>query len=141
MDCNAPDKFADLSRFKEYRQYIFNGPLSNYGKKKKCGCIGTWIGEGEREIYRFVIWQLYVLPHTRQSGETMTSVSAGHIILTPTQAVESGLPQQETNPGPPHQESRALPTEQLRPQYGPAVQDWYWGSSGYLTYLTYASWF
>ena len=28
------------------------------------------------------VWQFYVLPHMRQSWETMTSVSAGHIILT-----------------------------------------------------------
>ena len=41
----------------------------------------------------------------------MTSVSAGHITLTPTQPVGSGRPQRESNPGPPHQESRALPTE------------------------------
>ena len=41
----------------------------------------------------------------------MTSISAGHIILTPTQPVGSGQPQRESNPGPPHQESRALPTE------------------------------
>ena len=39
----------------------------------------------------------------------MTSVSAGHIILTPTQPVGSGRPQRESNAGPPHQESRALP--------------------------------
>ena len=31
-----------------------------------------------------------MLPHTRQSRETMTSVSACHIILTPTQPEESG---------------------------------------------------
>ena len=55
--------------------------------------------------------QFYVLPHMRQSWETMTSISAGHIILTPTQPVGSGRPQRESNPGPPHQESRALPTE------------------------------
>ena len=24
------------------------------------------------------VWQFYVLPHTRQSGKTMTPVSAGH---------------------------------------------------------------
>ena len=41
----------------------------------------------------------------------MTSVSAGHIILTPTQPVGSRRPQRESNPGPPHQESRALPIE------------------------------
>ena len=41
----------------------------------------------------------------------MASVSAGHIILTPTQTVGSGRPLRESNPGPPHQESRALPTE------------------------------
>ena len=61
------------------------------------------------------VWQFYVLPHMRQSWETMTSVSAGHIILTPTQPVGSGRPQRESSPGPPHQESRALPTEVLRP--------------------------
>ena len=44
----------------------------------------------------------------------MTSVSAGHIILTPTQPVGSGRPQRESNPEPPHQESRALPTEPSR---------------------------
>ena len=38
----------------------------------------------------------------------MTSVSAGHIILTPTQPVGSGRPQRGSNPGPPDQESRAL---------------------------------
>ena len=32
----------------------------------------------------------------------MTSVSAGHIILTPTQPVGSGRPQLESNPTPPH---------------------------------------
>ena len=46
----------------------------------------------------------------------MTSVSAGHIILTPTQPVESGRPQRESNPGPPHQESRALPQSYRAPQ-------------------------
>ena len=61
------------------------------------------------------VWQFYVLPHMRQSWETMTSVSAGHIILTPTQPVGSGRPQWESNPGPPHQKSRALPTELPRP--------------------------
>ena len=45
----------------------------------------------------------------------MTYVSAGHIILTPTQPVGSRLPQSEWNPGPPHQESRALSTELPRP--------------------------
>ena len=61
------------------------------------------------------VWQFYVLPHMRQSWETMTSVSADRIILTPTQPVGSGRPQRESNPGPPHQESRALPTELPRP--------------------------
>ena len=36
------------------------------------------------------------------------TISAGHIIQTPTQPVGSGRPQRESNPGPPHQESRAL---------------------------------
>ena len=41
----------------------------------------------------------------------MTSVSAGHIILTPTQLVGSGRPQRDSNPGPSQQESRALPSQ------------------------------
>ena len=53
--------------------------------------------------------------HTRQSGETMTSVSAGHIILTPTQPGGSRLPQWESNPGPPNQELCALLTDPPRP--------------------------
>ena len=57
------------------------------------------------------VWQFYVLSHMRQSRETMTSVSAVHIILTPTQPVGSGRPQRESNPWPLHQESCALPTE------------------------------
>ena len=47
----------------------------------------------------------------------MTSVSAGHIILTPTQPVGSGRPQRESNLGS-HKESRALPTELPRPTEG-----------------------
>ena len=46
----------------------------------------------------------------------MTSVSAGHIILTTTQPVGSGRAQRESNPGPPHQESHFLPTELPRPR-------------------------
>ena len=60
------------------------------------------------------VWQFYVLPHMRQSWETMTSDSAGHIILTPTQPVGSGRPEWESNPEPPHQKSRILPTELSR---------------------------
>ena len=54
-------------------------------------------------------WQFYLLPHTRHSWETMTSFSAGHIRLTPTQPVGSGWSQRGSNPRPPHRESRALP--------------------------------
>ena len=48
----------------------------------------------------------------------MTSVSAGHIILTSTKPVGNGRPQHESNQGPPHQESGALPTELPRPPTG-----------------------
>ena len=65
------------------------------------------------------VCQFYVLLHMRQSWETMTSVSAGHIILTPTQPVGSGRPQWQSNPEPPHQQSRALPTELPRPPPNP----------------------
>ena len=49
-------------------------------------------------VPRQSVWQFYVLPHMRQSWEIMTSVSAGHIILTPTQPVGSGQPHRESNP-------------------------------------------
>ena len=49
--------------------------------------------------------------HKQDSGETMTSVSAGHIILTATQPVGIGQLRRVSNPGLPHQESRALPTQ------------------------------
>ena len=42
--------------------------------------IGLYCGRTPRQSVR----QFYVLPHMRLSWETMTSVSAGHIILTPT---------------------------------------------------------
>ena len=51
----------------------------------------------------------------RERIEEMSSVSAGHIILTPTQTVGSGRPQRESNPGSPYQESSAIPTELPRP--------------------------
>ena len=53
----------------------------------------------------------------------MTSISAGHIILTPTQPVGSWRPQRGSNPGPPDQESRALPTELPRPPPPPPPND------------------
>ena len=43
------------------------------------------------------------------------TISAGHIIQTPTQPVGSGRPQRESNPGPTHQESRALPQSYRAP--------------------------
>ena len=45
-----------------------------------------------------------LLPHTRQSWEIMTSISAGHIILTPNQPVGSGRSKRKSNQRPPHQE-------------------------------------
>ena len=53
----------------------------------------------------------------------MTSVSAGHIILTPTQPVGSGRLQRGSNPGPPHQESRPLPTELPPPPPPPPLRE------------------
>ena len=47
---------------------------------------------------------------THESGETMTSVSAGHIILTLTQPVGSERSQRGSNPGPPHKEERETGT-------------------------------
>ena len=59
------------------------------------------------------IWQLLRAATQRWSGETMTSVSVGHIILTQTQSRGSGSPQ-GSNSQPPDQELSALPTELTR---------------------------
>ena len=64
----------------------------------------------------------------RQCRETMTSVSTGHIILTPNQPVGSKWPQLGSNPGPPYQESPALSTELPRPRSPDAA--WYWCKVG-----------
>ena len=88
-------------------------------------CIGGWLvgfltSSSTTRLYggrapRQSVWQFYVLPHMRQSWETMTSVSADYIILTPTQLVGRGRPLQESNPGLPHQESHALPLSYCAP--------------------------
>ena len=105
-----------LSVFSLYLLFILNYIIS----PKVGWLVGFLTSSSTTRLYRGralrqSVWQFYVLSHMRQSWETMTSVSAGHIILTPTQPVGSGRPQQESNPGPPHQESRALPTELPHP--------------------------
>ena len=50
MNWKALDQFAELSRFREHCQLIFNGPLSGTTEKQKCGWVATWIGEEGREI-------------------------------------------------------------------------------------------
>ena len=64
-------------------------------------------------------WHLTILLATlqRQSRTTMTSVSAGYIILTQTQPVGCGNPERRSNPPPLRQESRALPTELSHPPF------------------------
>ena len=84
--------------------------------------FGFWTSFSTTRLYlgrapRQSVWQFYMLPHMRQSDETMTSVSAGHIILAPTQAVGSRRLQRELNPGPPNQKLCALLTELPRPPY------------------------
>ena len=106
------------------------GPVgTQVSTKRKSSRVGWLVGfltsSSTSRLYRGraprqSVWQFNVLPHMRQSWETMTSVSAGHIILTPTKPVGSGRPQRESNPGPPHQESRALPQSYRAPQ-GPLV--------------------
>ena len=94
--------------------------------------VGVLTSSSTTRLYRWraprqSVWQFYMLPHMRQSWETTTSISAGHIILTPTQPVGSGRPQRESNPGPPQQDSRALPTELPRPlqsEQGVWLIDW-----------------
>ena len=52
----------------------------------------------------------------------MTSVSAGHIILTPIQPIGSGRPQRESNPGPPYRELRSLPLSYHAPPPPPLLK-------------------
>ena len=53
----------------------------------------------------------------------MSYGSAGHIILTPTQQVGSGRLEWISNPRPPDEESRALPTELPPPPLFLLIED------------------
>ena len=88
--------------------------------KQVCLLIGFLTLPSTTRLYRGralrqSVLQFHVLPHMRQSWENMTSVSAGHNLLTPTQPVGSGQPQRESNPGPAPQQLRALLTELQHP--------------------------
>ena len=77
--------------------------------------VGFLTSSSTTRLYRRRVPRLTSLNRTRchtrdKGGEIMTSVSVDHFILTPTQPVGIGRPQQESNSVPPHQESRALPT-------------------------------
>ena len=100
----ARDNLRDLQREvretdrqKERRRFCLFGFLTSSSATR------LYRGRTPRQI----VWQLYVLPHMRQSWETMTFVSVGHIILTPTQPVGRGRPQRKSNARPPTR-SRAL---------------------------------
>ena len=54
--------------------------------------VGFLTSSSTTRAPRQSVWQFYVLPHMRQSWETVTAVSAGHIILTLTQPVGSERP-------------------------------------------------
>ena len=69
--------------------------FSNFAGLVWFGLFGFFTSSSTTRLYRGraprqSVWQFYVLPHMRQSWETMTSVSAGHIILTPTRPVGAG---------------------------------------------------
>ena len=110
-------KLGQFSLFNNFRLHLLQTLgfvvwfLVLFGFLTSLSTTRLYRGQAPRQSVR----QFYVLLHMRQSWETMTSVSAGHIILTPTQPVGSGRPQRELNPGPPHQESCALLTELPHP--------------------------
>ena len=119
LDFNHNNISSDLTKYAEWWSWPTRGKLRNWEKYVKAlFCLfgsrveflksssTTRLHRGRAP--RQSVWQFYVLLHMRQRWETMTSVWACHIILTPTQPVGSGRPQRESNPGPPHQESRAL---------------------------------
>ena len=70
------------------RSYVSAGLVWLVGFLTSSSTTRLYRGRAPRQS----VWQFYVLPNMRQSWETMTSVSAGHIILTPTQPVGSGRP-------------------------------------------------
>ena len=69
--------------------------------------VGFLTSSSTTKLHDFVyLGRLTILraaTHEKERGDD-DSVSAGHIILTPTQPVGSGRPQRGSNPGPPHQE-------------------------------------
>ena len=104
----------------KYQWHKFNQPLKKSYWKWRCVCLFVWTSSSTTRLYRGRAPRLtsgnFKCCHTRDRAMTMTSISAAHIIRTPTHPVGSGRPQRGSNPGPPHQVSRALPIELPRPQ-------------------------
>ena len=103
MTDNVHNKRVDLAEGTSKQKKV----IKSLSSVSKVCLFGFLTSSSTTRLYRGraprqSVWQFYVLPHMRQSWETMTSVSAGHIILTPTQPVGSGRLQRESNPGPPH---------------------------------------
>ena len=94
------DPYTDWSQSMAYRTF-----QHRWGNEVAFCLFGFLTSSSTTRLYRGRaprqgVWQFYVLPHMRESWETMTSVSAGHIILTPTQPVGSGLSLRGSNLGP-----------------------------------------
>ena len=89
---------TDIRKFSYVSRLSLNENKSTIVQKRH-GLFGWLVSERPRQQLGYIAdgsqdWRLTVLrlPHTRHSGETMTSVSlsACHIILTATQPVGSG---------------------------------------------------
>ena len=98
----------------KYCEFDISNPNTVFSKCQDC-LVAFLTSSSTARLYRRRVPRLTSDNFTSQSGMTMTSVSAGHSILTQTQPVGSERPQREPSPVRPHQESRALPTELLRP--------------------------
>ena len=86
------------------------------------GLVGVLTSPSITRLYhgrapRQSVWQfLRAVTHETETGDHDFCLSRSHYTaLTPTQPVGSGRPERESSPGPPHQESCALPTELWRP--------------------------
>ena len=73
--------------------FPFKKIMVSQSPRQKLGYLADWSQDGHLANLLAAI--------QRQRGETMTSVSLGQIILTPTQPVKIGRPERGSNPGPP----------------------------------------
>ena len=109
---------------------FFLNTIFSFTLKRICYCLFGWLvgflkSSSTTRLYRGraprqSVWQFYVLPHIRQSWNEFC-LMLSRLQYTDNDPTSMERPQRESTVGPPHQVSRALPTE-LPPRFGLTIK-------------------